>query len=189
MARLPPPPGSAVLQLASTDCDDVALKDCLAKVQLSVSQYCSATLQPSMPVALDGSYCESQRGVQTRGERRQTAARAPAMHVMNHADSHLRPAATAASFRTGAIAGKYSKGRSDLEWSVANAGGAISLAMRGRIVPDAGGRETQADCSLTYTVGTAGMCCTCDCTCECTHASVCACSSCVRSTLFYCHPH
>lgn len=69
-----PPPGTAVLQLASTDCTDVALKDCLSKLQLSVSPYCSVALQPSMPVALDGSYCERQRGVQARGERRRHGA-------------------------------------------------------------------------------------------------------------------
>eukprot|EP00775_Hariotina_reticulata_P004275 gene4275-4529_t len=49
------------------------------------------------------------------------------------------------------VTGKFSMGRSDLDIELRGYnGGMVLMLIKGRIVPDAGGRETQVDCNMLY---------------------------------------
>lgn len=110
--------------------DNIAIVECLGKLQMSTSPMCSIQLQPNLKIASDGTFCEVSKGVLSRGA------------------------------AAGAASGQYSMGRSDIAFQVTNpqsmqAPAMLMMNLKGRVVPDAGGRETQIDCNLLYNV-TAG---------------------------------
>ncbi|WIA40598.1 hypothetical protein OEZ86_013938 [Tetradesmus obliquus] len=120
--------GTGIMRLLNLDTcrDNIAIVECLGKLQMSTSPMCSIQLQPNLKIASDGTFCEVSKGVLSRG----------------------------------AASGQYSMGRSDIAFQVTNpqsmqAPTMLMMNLKGRVVPDAGGRETQIDCNLLYNV-TAG---------------------------------
>lgn len=48
--------------------DNIAIVECLGKLQISTSPMCSIQLQPNLKIASDGTFCEVSKGVLSRGE-------------------------------------------------------------------------------------------------------------------------
>lgn len=149
-----------MLKLVGVDTcrDSLGLIECLGKVQLSVSDFCTVQLIPDIKVALDGTFCELSNGVQRgalvacRAQRARAAAAAacclPARLVYDSTPCCIR--------RAGSVFGRLSLGQSHLDFEFKNAPqpGMVGMNVRGRVVPSEGGMEKQVDCNFLYNVST-----------------------------------
>jgi hypothetical protein len=48
--------------------NNIAIVECLGKIQMSTTALCSIQLQPNLKIASDGTFCEISKGVLSRGE-------------------------------------------------------------------------------------------------------------------------